>query len=137
MSEHCKDCCCARSWEALGITGYTGKSIPEEIASLRNQLVTSEAACGRQAAQIVNLKKELQDARVEVIRIIDDLREWGSSAKVTNFLFEYRNTCFQVRGRYDGAMSTECAAGFERSQSTTEWLLKIGGHVLEENTTDD
>lgn len=32
MSEnHCKDCCCARSWNALGITEYTGKSISEEI----------------------------------------------------------------------------------------------------------
>lgn len=32
---HCKDCCCARSWKALGITEYTGKSIPEHIDSLR------------------------------------------------------------------------------------------------------
>ncbi len=31
---HCKDCCCARCWEALGITKYTGKSIPEHIAEL-------------------------------------------------------------------------------------------------------
>ena len=38
MSEednHCKDCCCARSWEALGITEYTGKSIPEHISELQ------------------------------------------------------------------------------------------------------
>jgi hypothetical protein len=34
-NEHCKDCCCARSWAALGITEHTGKSIPEHIASLR------------------------------------------------------------------------------------------------------
>jgi len=32
---HCKDCCCARSWEALGITVYTGKSIPEHIVELQ------------------------------------------------------------------------------------------------------
>lgn len=32
---HCKDCCCARSWEALGITEYTGRSIPEEIERLQ------------------------------------------------------------------------------------------------------
>ena len=36
--EHCKDCCCARSWKALGITQYTGKSIPEHIDALRTQL---------------------------------------------------------------------------------------------------
>ena len=33
--EHCKDCCCARSWDALNIHAYTGKSIPEHIEALR------------------------------------------------------------------------------------------------------
>ena len=33
--EHCKDCCCAQSWAALGITKYTGKSIPEHILELK------------------------------------------------------------------------------------------------------
>jgi hypothetical protein len=32
---HCKDCCCARSWQALGVTDYTGMSIPEHIERLR------------------------------------------------------------------------------------------------------
>ncbi len=36
--KHCKDCCCARSWEALGITSHTGMSIPEHIQQLREQL---------------------------------------------------------------------------------------------------
>ena len=31
---HCKDCCCARSWKALGVTGFTGKSIVEHIEQL-------------------------------------------------------------------------------------------------------
>ncbi len=35
---HCKDCCCARAWKALGITEYTGLSIPEHIQMLRTQL---------------------------------------------------------------------------------------------------
>jgi hypothetical protein len=35
---HCRDCCCARSWKALGITSYTGKSIPEHIEQLRTVL---------------------------------------------------------------------------------------------------
>lgn len=34
-ANHCKDCCCARSWKELGITEYTGKGIPEHIAQLR------------------------------------------------------------------------------------------------------
>lgn len=35
---HCRDCCCARSWKALGITKYTGLSIPEHIELLKVQL---------------------------------------------------------------------------------------------------
>ena len=35
MTEHCRDCCCAQSWKALGITKYTGRSIPEHIQRLR------------------------------------------------------------------------------------------------------
>ena len=34
---HCEDCCCAKSWKALGITEYTGKSIPEHITELRSE----------------------------------------------------------------------------------------------------
>lgn len=33
-TNHCIDCCCAKSWEALGKKDYTGKSIPEEIEKL-------------------------------------------------------------------------------------------------------
>lgn len=39
---HCKDCCCARAWEALGIQMYTGRSIPEEIERLRDRLTDHE-----------------------------------------------------------------------------------------------
>ena len=35
--EHCKDCCCARSWKALGVTTYTGMSIVEHIEQLATQ----------------------------------------------------------------------------------------------------
>lgn len=37
-SDHCVDCCCARSWKALGIDKYTGKSIPEHVESYRHAL---------------------------------------------------------------------------------------------------
>jgi hypothetical protein len=46
-NEHCKDCCCARSWAALGISEYTGKSIPEHIASLRAENAALREAAGR------------------------------------------------------------------------------------------
>ena len=40
---HCRDCCCARSWEALGITEYDGRSIPEHITTLRERIAALEA----------------------------------------------------------------------------------------------
>lgn len=43
MDNHCKDCCCAQSWEALGITTYTGQSIPEHIAAQRATIQQLEA----------------------------------------------------------------------------------------------
>jgi hypothetical protein len=36
-TNHCVDCCCARSWKALGNPGYTGESIPEHIDKLKAQ----------------------------------------------------------------------------------------------------
>ena len=48
MEDHCKDCCCARSWKALGIEEYTGKSIPEHITereAVTAQLVAALIAC--------------------------------------------------------------------------------------------
>jgi hypothetical protein len=35
---HCKDCCCAESWKALGIEKCTGLSIPEHIKELKAEL---------------------------------------------------------------------------------------------------
>jgi len=54
--EHCKDCCCARSWKALGITNYTGKSIPEHIEQLRGllDLAKEEHYCGPDVEKCVS-----------------------------------------------------------------------------------
>lgn len=41
---HCKDCCCAQSWEALNIASYTGKSIPDHIRLLRAELAEAREA---------------------------------------------------------------------------------------------
>jgi hypothetical protein len=49
---HCQDCCCARSWKALGVTEHTGKSIPEHITDLR--------------ADLAAYKQKLAEARWEV-----------------------------------------------------------------------
>ncbi len=38
MSNHCKDCCCAQAWKALGVSEYTGKSIVEHIEELKTEM---------------------------------------------------------------------------------------------------
>ena len=39
MENHCRDCCCARSWKALGISKNTGKSIVEHIELLKREII--------------------------------------------------------------------------------------------------
>jgi hypothetical protein len=50
---HCIDCCCAKSWEALGVTAYDGRSIPEHIFELRSRIEELE---GRVKAATNKLK---------------------------------------------------------------------------------
>jgi hypothetical protein len=57
---HCKDCCCARAWEALGVTTYTGMSIPEHITQLRDEVTKARA-------------EGLEEGR----RAIKAIPEWG------------------------------------------------------------
>lgn len=45
VENHCKDCCCAKSWEALGITKYTGKSIVEYILELKEKAWKYDELC--------------------------------------------------------------------------------------------
>ena len=44
---HCMDCCCAQSWNALGITEYTGKNIPEHISGIKSALSQARAEAER------------------------------------------------------------------------------------------
>lgn len=72
-SGHCKDCCCARSWEALEITGYTGKSIPEEIEALKAEVERLRAdaemrGIWEQTAANLLVRAEKAEAEVERLR---------------------------------------------------------------------
>ena len=43
-ANHCRDCCCAQSWAALGVTKYDRASIPEHILALKQRADELEAA---------------------------------------------------------------------------------------------
>lgn len=57
---HCKDCCCAQSWKALGVCEYTGKSIPEHIEQLREDL--RQCAEALRHAQTILIDEQIDKA---------------------------------------------------------------------------
>ena len=79
-ASHCKDCCCARSWKALGVTAYGGKSIAEHIEALRaaNAELTRENE--KQRVEISNLGERMAGRQ----ECIDELRaKLADSEKTT------------------------------------------------------
>ena len=77
--EHCKDCCCARAWSELGVTTYTGKSIPEHYAALREELANRQGQIDTLANFILRSvpgePSQSQGAVDTAIRVITTLRE--------------------------------------------------------------
>jgi hypothetical protein len=45
---HCQDCCCAQAWAALGVTEYTGESIPDYIKKTVAERDAARAALERE-----------------------------------------------------------------------------------------
>jgi len=86
---HCVDCCCARSWSALGVTEYDGKSIPEHITRLRDSEALVRGKIVEQMIKIEWLERMKQNyydeavkgwskcraAEAEVARLQDDTAE--------------------------------------------------------------
>ena len=59
---HCVDCCCARSWTALGVSEYDGKSIPEHITILRERIAALERHGYVVAMRLMQSEVRLDDA---------------------------------------------------------------------------
>jgi hypothetical protein len=72
-AEHCKDCCCARSWRVLGIEQYMGKSIPEHIEMLLAERDAALTEAGKQAREAGALQAALDGLR-ERARLV--VRRW-------------------------------------------------------------
>ena len=62
---HCVDCCCARSWSALGVTEYDGKSIPEHITRLRDSEALARGKIAEQMIEIERLKANQRCSAIE------------------------------------------------------------------------
>ena len=78
---HCYDCCCARSWKALGVDKYDGKSIPEHIEQLQDKIKQLKAKLdasqsSHKALETLYLQvrdEELVDAKAEAEKYRDTL----------------------------------------------------------------
>lgn len=77
---HCIDCCCARSWKALGIETYTGKSIPEEIEKLQQRVIENRDAA-------TDLQYQLDDAMKENEQQAARIKELEDALTATEALF--------------------------------------------------
>ena len=65
QGNHCVDCCCARSWKALGIESYTGKSIPEEIEKLQHWVIKNRDIATELQYQLDDEVKETERLRAD------------------------------------------------------------------------
>lgn len=109
IDNHCKDCCCARSWEALGITEYTGKSIPEHVAEL--------------TAQLEEMKRE--NTRLSrAVEVIDDMGVYP--AAILNGPNQYEKRTDKMDGWNDAVMEMhKRVAGVEPGlETSSDRLIK-------------
>jgi hypothetical protein len=63
---HCRDCCCARAWKALGFSEYTGKSIVEHIELLKGEVAALKlevAVVERQRNEIIELRNKAHECQ--------------------------------------------------------------------------
>ena len=65
-----------------------------------------------------------------------DVKKWLTSVPVLNFIRAERNQLFQMTGRYDGAMSSECKEAFQKQYLAVNGILAALGDLLE-GATDD
>ena len=74
-TEHCRDCCCARAWEALDVAEYDGKSIPEHIILLRDYAAEQSDLAADRKDEIRHHKAENQRLREALEAQADLYRE--------------------------------------------------------------
>ena len=79
--EHCKDCCCAQSWKALGITEYAGNSIPEEIEALKARAENAEAEAEYQRKMRKEFQEFAEHQTVELKKAKAEAAKWQKTAQ--------------------------------------------------------
>ena len=85
---HCRDCCCARAWEALDVAEYDGKSIPEHIILLRNYAAEQCDLAADRKDEIRLMKRHDLN---EIKRLQARVEELEGELRATNDILTDRN----------------------------------------------
>lgn len=121
-SGHCKDCCCGRSWEALGITEYTGRSIPEEIESLRAKLAAADGLLRCHMVEGAIARGFFQIGNIDPAERLKWCRRFMELAQKTDaHLAGKEAEVRQHAGGGDCAACGELRAEVERLRSVLRW----------------
>jgi hypothetical protein len=83
VNAHCKDCCCARIWDALGVTQYNG--IVDNVAALKAERdgFAKEIDAANEASLHYMRERDALARQVEAVKAI---REAWASAGYTFFV---------------------------------------------------
>jgi len=92
--ERCKDCCCARSWKALGNPEYDGRGIDEHVAALREEVerlkkdwwvcedcafrMGKEHSCEDGVYRCPNCRESAEQRVIEAAAMDEEFLEWWS-----------------------------------------------------------
>lgn len=75
-ANHCRDCCCAQAWQALGVSEYDGKSIPEHITELREELAALKAINSSMADDVCSMTGVYDELAALKRRRCDECSGW-------------------------------------------------------------
>ena len=144
---HCRDCCCARAWEALDVAEYDGKSIPEHIILLRNYAAEQCDLAADRKDEIRLMKrhdlneiKRLQ-ARVEELEEVQEVASAGlegwrkESIRLRERVQELEDDVregVEVQVRY----VAEITRLREALEGVPEVLFPLPGHVRRETVVE-
>jgi len=107
-AEHCKDCCCARSWRALGVMEYTGKSIPEYIDDLKaerdDKLEVERQSIIVLSDMVVDKEAEIEHWKLNCLSKDDELAQLRAERDAYHQDRDnWRASCKQVENERDAA----------------------------------
>lgn len=122
QTSHCKDCCCGRAWEALGVKEYTGKSISEHILELKKTQTSGLVPLENNGNTIGSILKSLSPEEYKALQnghnIVIDMKRLFKFCSIMTSTFgttpkdevmsveEIEGIIYNKRNNYDHTLSS-------------------------------